>query len=408
MKVALVHTPLVASTGGERQVLRLATELQSRGHDVDLFTSELDERSCHPQLIDQVQVTVEPPRGFERLVRRACGRIDRIVHLGPSIGKFPERFPGLVAAEGDYDVINFHNYGTHWAAPKSAREGIPSVWMCNEPPFWWFNPAYREPRAMPLEWPFFHGFDRWAAEHLDEIVVLDSKNVDRVQRIYDRTPTIVRSGVDVDAFLEADAGGVRDAAGIPSGFTILQVGSPAAYKYHEHGLQLLQRVGQVHLVMVGRGLEDAYASIASRLGVRDRVTFMGGVGEDELRQWYKAADVFLFPADQTWGLVVFEAMASGTPAVVADKAGASDVVVDGETGFVYPWGDMKRVAEIVDMLSEDDRLRRRVGLEGQRYVRENMSWSRYAQGMEGIFEAVVDGDPGPNNPEQKVSERLAE
>lgn len=56
----MIHTPLVSSTGGERQILRLAIELQKLGHEVEIFTSAVDEEKCYPKLLKKVKVNVVP------------------------------------------------------------------------------------------------------------------------------------------------------------------------------------------------------------------------------------------------------------------------------------------------------------------------------------------------------------
>jgi len=83
-------------------------------------------------------------------------------------------------------------------------------------------------------------------------------------------------------------------------------------------------------------------------GTRSAVTIAGFVNQQELPDWYAAADALVLPSDarETWGLVVNEAMAAGLPVVVSDAAGCSvDLVRDGENGFTYPCGDVAALAD---------------------------------------------------------------
>lgn len=82
------------------------------------------------------------------------------------------------------------------------------------------------------------------------------------------------------------------------------------------------------------------------------VCFAGFVNQSELPAAYVAADCLVLPSDhgETWGLVVNEAMACGVPAIVSDQVGcAVDLVVPGETGAVFPCGDIAALADALAM-----------------------------------------------------------
>ncbi len=78
---------------------------------------------------------------------------------------------------------------------------------------------------------------------------------------------------------------------------------------------------------------------------------------------YAAADALVLPSTsgETWGLVVNEAMACGLPVIVSDQVGcAPDLVLEDETGFTYPCGDVAALAERVGALAGDRRRRDRM------------------------------------------------
>lgn len=77
------------------------------------------------------------------------------------------------------------------------------------------------------------------------------------------------------------------------------------------------------------------------------LTFLGFRNQTELSEVYAVADLVVLPSEgsETWGLVVNEALACGTPAVVSDAVGcAPDLVIEGQTGAVYPMGDTRALA----------------------------------------------------------------
>jgi hypothetical protein len=59
MRIAMIHTPFEAQPGGERQILRLAVELQKFGHVVEVFTNSVN-LETYPGLFDKVKLTVVP------------------------------------------------------------------------------------------------------------------------------------------------------------------------------------------------------------------------------------------------------------------------------------------------------------------------------------------------------------
>lgn len=103
--------------------------------------------------------------------------------------------------------------------------------------------------------------------------------------------------------------------------------------------------------------------------LRVRVALPGFQNQSALPGIYAAADAFVLPSDpsESWGLVVNEAIASGTPVVVSDAAGCQpDLVDEGATGFSYPCGDVMRLAAAVERaFSLADSARCRAALEAK-------------------------------------------
>ncbi|MEM2900074.1 MAG: glycosyltransferase family 4 protein [Thermoplasmata archaeon] len=88
------------------------------------------------------------------------------------------------------------------------------------------------------------------------------------------------------------------------------------------------------------------------LKVTDRVTIAGHVSEDELNAAYKRADVVVLPSTKEgFGLTVIEAWLYYTPVIVSEGSGVSELVKEGENGFVYKHGDIERLTEKIYYLS---------------------------------------------------------
>jgi glycosyltransferase involved in cell wall biosynthesis len=114
------------------------------------------------------------------------------------------------------------------------------------------------------------------------------------------------------------------------------------------------------LVVAGDGPERPAAErLVDQLGIRDAVRFLGAVPYPDLPRYFAAADLFLLPSRYEGNArVLTEAAAAGRPAVTTDVSGASDTVVDGETGAIVPVERPDLFAErVLALLADDERLR---------------------------------------------------
>jgi glycosyltransferase involved in cell wall biosynthesis len=131
------------------------------------------------------------------------------------------------------------------------------------------------------------------------------------------------------------------------------------------------------LVLVGDGpLANDLRTEAGRLGVSERVRFTGQLGNEEVADCYRLADVFVLPSEPTtsfsepWGLVVNEAMAAGACVVASDMVGAvrHGLVESGRTGGVFAAGEVGSLAQTVGDLLADDVLRARLADSGKHEI----------------------------------------
>ncbi len=121
-------------------------------------------------------------------------------------------------------------------------------------------------------------------------------------------------------------------------------------------------------VLIVGGDESSKAQIAhlqglaSDLGIGHRVAFVGAVDHDKLPLFYNAADVCVVPSHyESFGLVAVEAMACGVPVVASRVGGLTGTVKDGETGYLVPWLCPEPFAERIEMLLDNESLRRNLG-----------------------------------------------
>jgi glycosyltransferase involved in cell wall biosynthesis len=145
-----------------------------------------------------------------------------------------------------------------------------------------------------------------------------------------------------------------------------------------------------YLVFAGDGaLRSALQSEVVSLGISDRVRFLGFVNQSQLPETYTASDIFVLPSEyEPFGVVVNESMLCGCPVIVSDRVGAKfDLVRDGETGFVFPMGDVGTLSELLRQGLQSPGLLKRISLAARNRM---TSWSP-AQNLEGLVTALERG-----------------
>jgi glycosyltransferase involved in cell wall biosynthesis len=152
---------------------------------------------------------------------------------------------------------------------------------------------------------------------------------------------------------------------------ILFVGRLSASKGLGPLLRALRRVDATLDVCGDGWWEPAAKKLARRLGVLDRVRFLGWLGPSEMDAAYQRAAVVAVPSlwPEPFGMVGIEAMARGRAVVASRTGGIPEWLVDGETGLLTPPGDVAQLASALDLLLDKPDLRARMGAAGARRVR---------------------------------------
>ena len=201
-------------------------------------------------------------------------------------------------------------------------------------------------------------------------------------------------GINADLFnpnVNRDAA-LRSFGVDPSSFVVLYVGRLAAEKSVDSLLEAFRSLPEaeradMELVIAGDG--PLYRELSETIAPHERIRLLGFVEGRRLAELYAASDVFLFPsATETFGNVVLEAMASGTPVVGAAAGGVADTVRHGDTGWLCPPRDAAAFAAALTTLRRDAGLRERLSAAALEYAREQ-SWDRIFQGLLSSYEQVV-------------------
>jgi glycosyltransferase involved in cell wall biosynthesis len=174
--------------------------------------------------------------------------------------------------------------------------------------------------------------DRTFASRVDHWIANSQVVAARIRRYYERESEVVYPPVDVDTFVPQPE----------RGDFWVSVGRLSAYKRVDIAVRAFAGLG-MRLIVVGEGRErTSLEGIA-----RDNIAFAGHLDDATLRQLLGAARGLIFPAEDDFGIVCVEALASGAPVVALAAGGASEIVRDGVDGALVASADADAFADAV-------------------------------------------------------------
>jgi glycosyltransferase involved in cell wall biosynthesis len=196
---------------------------------------------------------------------------------------------------------------------------------------------------------------------------------------------VLRNGVDLEMFTPIDRAAARARLGLTR-TTILSVGFLIPRKGHDLIIGALPDLPGVELLIAGDGPDEAaLRAHAERMGVADRVRFLGRLDHSELATYYGAADALVLASSREgWANVLLEAMACGTPVVATDIWGTPEVVAAPEAGLLMHERSSNGVADALRTLLADPPNRA-----ATRAYAEKYSWDDPTEGQLRLFESIL-------------------
>ena len=212
---------------------------------------------------------------------------------------------------------------------------------------------------------------------------------------YDGYIRVMPNGTDIHPVDEAAVAEISERLGLDERPLLLYVGQINWKKNLKCVLEGCARLNTpFRLALAGQGPhEKEVARLAESLGIGDRVLFTGHIGDSRLlNALYRRASLFLFPSlYDTSGLVVREAAAAGTPAVVAQGSSAAEGIRDGENGFLCR-DDAADLARVVDAALADPEGLRAVGERARRTI--PIPWSELVDQVLAQYARLIEANGG--------------
>jgi glycosyltransferase involved in cell wall biosynthesis len=195
---------------------------------------------------------------------------------------------------------------------------------------------------------------------------------------------IIPGGVDVEHFpRQAPIKIIDKKYKLKNKKVVIFVGKLTAKKGVSYLIKAAPKIkGEIFIIGDGEEKPQLIA-LAEKLRIKN-VHFLGYFGEsksEELKEFYRRANVFVFPSvwDEPLGLVALEAMACGTPVVASKKGGIPLTVKNGVNGFLVRARSAKAIAEKVNLILDNPELEQKLSEAARRIVEEKFSWTKIAE-----------------------------
>jgi phosphatidylinositol alpha-mannosyltransferase len=213
--------------------------------------------------------------------------------------------------------------------------------------------------------------------------------------VWRHNPVVIPNAVDVHRF-DPGIDGIavrRKLKLVADRPVVLLVGRIVAHKGIEHFVEASRYLPGVQFLIAGEGTHlEAMERLAERIGVEDRVRFLGRVSQEGLPKVYAACDVFVLPSVsrlEAFGIVALEAMATGKPVVVADIPGVREVIEDGREGLLTDPINPQDLAEKIRRLLDDPALRQEMGRRGREKVLASFTTEAVADQVFQVYQDVL-------------------
>ncbi|HEY4479403.1 MAG TPA: glycosyltransferase family 4 protein [Candidatus Paceibacterota bacterium] len=401
MRIAMIFRKLNVKGGTQRQGLSLARELKKMGHDIKIYTLNLDREKCYPELLNLFEVKTlkdnekDAPYYPMFLTKIGVTEVSKENKLAQDLAEI---------MDDNFDLLNPHDQVSYKVAYyyKKQKKNIPAVWNMNDLPLkqWGYarmkgcDERFHQPWYRHLAYKLFDFYDKHKfIKHMDKIVVVDFFNRELVKKYLGLKADTVRSGPDFEHF-------IFEAKSHPGKkMKILTSGILMPHRRFEDtiaALPILQKRGySPTLTIIGDTNNDKkyfarLGTLVEELNLKNVVKFTGRVSEEDLVKSYQTHDLYIFQHHlQSDGLSSFEAAACGMPFIVSKTAGCHEVLTHGENALLIEAKNPDDIADKVEQLIKDPELYAKLAKNAHAFVHENFSWPKYAKGVLDIMELAL-------------------
>jgi glycosyltransferase involved in cell wall biosynthesis len=245
-----------------------------------------------------------------------------------------------------------------------------------------------------------HETEAWLTYEAWKVICCSDYMISHVRWAFGLPPdklVMVPNGVNFAAYAKAekeDLSQFRNRFALPQEKIVLFVGR-LVFEKGAHVLvsavpKVLERL-DAKFVIVGNGyMKDQLSDLVRGMGIAHKVMFAGFVDDETLRKLQKCADVSVVPSlFEPFGIVALEAMAAGSPVVVSDTGGLSEIVNHDVDGVKVYAGNPDSLAWGITRVLTDEGFANRLRTNAHKKVQEKYNWDTIAQQTKTVYEAVL-------------------
>ena len=381
LHVVPYYLPAWRYGGPIRSVHGLCKGLASLGHDVHVFTTNIDGPGDSDVPLGEA-VTIDGVKVWYFASRRL-----RRLHWSPSLGK------ALNRQVSSFDLLHLHTiylWPTTAAAHAARRAGVPYLIA----PRGMLVPDLINGKNRYVKKAWIACFERRNLAQAAMVHFTSSIEAEEAARlgVVCKDRCIIPNGIDSDDRATEAEFSERVNQVVSGRRFLLFIGRVNWEKGLDRLITALPHIADCDLIVAGNdeaGYQRQLEEIARDLGVRERVTFVGPVYGSRKSELLKQASALVLPSySENFGNVVLEAMAAGCPTVVTPEVGAAEIVRRTGGGVVLE-GQPDKMAAGINNLLADPRTLRAMSERARTAIDAQYTWQAIAQATERIYRRIL-------------------
>ncbi|MFH1424480.1 MAG: glycosyltransferase family 4 protein [archaeon] len=387
-KVLIVQHHYYPSIGGAQEYVRMFAEgLVKNGHEVTVYTTNSMTGEDVPGISFRWPFFNRPKKRAQ-LAREETINGVKVKRFDVKLRLYSFNFMPAMFKElgglGDYDIVNgcgFNLLSTYKACKAAKKNNKPFVLSAID---------ITIPRSLPVLAKIFKGiydctYGKYIVANSQAFTALTKGQVPQYERVGVKANdvTVIESVIDLKKYRQKPRGNFRRKHGLKKeDRLILYVGRLIEHKGVQDVINMMPKILEKHAnaTFLIAGVDGGYTGELEKLiekkGLKSSVKMLGALGKEELLDAYADSEIFVLPSNmEGFGIVMLEAMASGTPCVAYDIENVREVILNNKTGFLAK--DEKEFREqILELLGDKKKLGsfRKAGLEDvKKYSKETFA-----------------------------------
>jgi len=374
-KVALVHD-FLNQYGGAERVLKVLTEIFP---EAPIYTLLYDPKKMRGKF---AKADIRPSflQKFPKFLKK------RPKWLLPFLPTAPETFNLR-----DYDLV-ISSSGA-WSKGIIVKPKTIHICYCHSPMrfAWDWNEKYLGEQNLGkgrrifarLLLNYVRMWDKAAADRPDFFIANSRATETRIKKYYGRESEVVYPPVDIETL---EVGPQSDEASGPTstGDYFLIVSRLSPYKKIEIAVEAMNKLN-LPLVVIGEGAPKYVKYLKSIAGSKTK--FLGWKSDEEMKKHYAACRAFIFPGEDDFGIAPVEAMSFGKPVIALRKGGATETVIESETGEFFDEPAIEVLADAVRRFQENEKSYDPAKIRAQA---EKFSKDKFVENIERVIGEMVE------------------